>query len=404
MVTLIYYEWKKHFLKKSVLIALIVFSLINTVKIFSVYQEASPLAGEPVWEEAYWRIYDEFSGDMTAEKIQNLLAIFRPLEQKIADRTASDAMDIPGTYTGNVYSDYHLLNWYYIQPMEYAYTYRGAAARIADAAHENIAFYQEYGNTYETRKNAAIARIFEGRYIPGFYYTETYQHLVQYDFSVLLVLLLCIFGIAAVFSAEKETEMELILLTSRHGGYKTAFAKMIASVLFASAVCVWFWALDFVAFSMAFSSFEGAAAPLYTLLDFTGASINVSLGIYALLSGLCKTMGIFALCMCFLLIASLFKNALLPFIVSIVVCVGFIFGEESLLGSSHVLLKTLNPFILIMNRELFRKTEFVNIAGYPVPGYVISLAVAALWILLFGALVMQFYRKNTAAGNAGRHV
>jgi hypothetical protein len=339
---------------------------------------------------------------MTAEKIQKLLDIFRPLEEKIADRTASTAMDVPGTYTGNVYSDYHLLNWYYVLPMEYAYTYRSTAVRIADMAKDNIAFYQERGNAYEARKNVMIARIFEGRHIPGFYYTEAYQYLAQYDFSVLLVLLLCIFGISTVFAVEKETEMELILLTARYGGYKTAFAKIIASVLFASVVCVWFWALDFATFSIAFSSLDGSSAPLYTLLDFTGGSINISLGTYALLSGLCKTMGVLALCMCFLFIANLFKNALLPFVVSFVACIGFIFGEEALLGSSHVLYKTLNPFILIMNRELFRKTEFVNIAGYPVLSFVTALIAAALWILLFGLLIVKLYHRNTATGKVGR--
>jgi hypothetical protein len=394
VVSLITYECKKHFFKKAILIALIIFSAMNVVRIYGVYNNESALASESKWSETYFTVYKEFSGEMTAEKIDKLLSVFRPLEQKVADQTATTDMNVPGTYTGNYYSDYHLLNLYYVQPMEYAFMYRNTADGIAAAAKENAAFYADVGNIYEARRNTAIADLFSGREISEFYYTEMYQHLVQYDFSVLLVLLICIFGIASVFSTEKETEMEFILLTARRGGYSTIFAKIAACVFYATAVCAWFWLLDFAAFSLAFGTWEGAGIPVYALRDFLGSPIGVPLGAYALVSMALKTMGVIALCMGFMLIAHRFKNALLPFIFNCLAAIGLIFHEEMFLGSSKILLKVLNPFVLIMNRELFHKTEFVNIFGFPVLSYVCALAFGAFWILLFGALLIYLYPKN----------
>jgi hypothetical protein len=395
MVSLIAYEWKKCFLKRSIVIALLVFSMINVVKIHSIYQQESSLAANETWTQAYWQLYEDYSGEITVPKIENLMGFFRPLEAKIADRTATTAMDVPGTYTGNLYSDYYLLDWYYVKPMEYDYMYRTNSDKIAAAAAGNVAFYEERGNQYDCRKNAAIAELFAGRRVSDFQYTEMYQYLVQYDFSSLLVLLLCIFGIASVFATEKETEMELLLLTARSGGHKTIFAKIAASLLFAAAICVWFWLLDFAAYSVSFGTLAGADMPVYSLRDFANSPLEMPLGAYAFISSISKTIGIIAICLCFLFIANLFKNALLPFIVSTLSAIAMIFYGEMLWGSSHVLLKAINPFALVVNRELFRKTEFIDVFGFPVLSYIFAFIAGAIWILVFGALTVRLSQKNT---------
>lgn len=135
-----------------------------------------------------------------------------------------------------------------MNPMKYDYDYKAYAESVVTSAKNNITFYEALGNRYDSRKNAAIAELFQGRSITSFAYTEMYNYYVQYDFSALLVLLICLYGLLNVFLSEKETEMDTLLLTTKAGGVKTAWAKLLASALFVCSVSFWFWLVDFSPF------------------------------------------------------------------------------------------------------------------------------------------------------------
>jgi hypothetical protein len=278
--------------------------------------------------------------------------------------------------------------------MRYAYDYKSYAREVAAKARENVSFYESVGNSFESRKNAVIAELFAGRAITSFSYTEMYQYYVQYDFSALLALLICLYGLMSVFLSEKETEMDTLLLTTKAGGAKTVWAKLMASALFVCTVCFWFWLVDFAAFSVIFGSREAASSPLYALEPFVNASLNVSLGTYAVLSAFVKTAGILVLCLAFLLISCFFRNALIPFMIGLSVAFGCMYMAEAFMGSGRVLFKAINPFVLVVNRELFRKAEFVPLLGYPLPSYVAALLFAAAWgAALLGGIALSA-RKN----------
>lgn len=400
MVRLILFEYRKHFIKASIIIAMLLFSVLNIAKIYSVYDEKSALSktSDPDWDSnwkgLYWEMYEEFGGTITDEKIAKLMGIYRPLEEETADRTASTATDNPNTYTGNIYNDYHFFSWNFVNPMEYAYMYKSNANDVVTAAKDNMDFYKKIGNRYEYRKNADIAKRYTERAIPELTYTEMYQFYLHYDFSTFLVLLICLYGLMNVFVSEKETEMDTLLLTTKLGGVKTTLAKLISSMIFVGIICSWFWLLDFVAFSSAFGTLKAAFAPLYAIENFEYASMNINLGTYAGLSAIVKTVGILVLGLVFLLISTLFKNALLPFIISLFTTFGFIYMQEIYMGSAHVLLKVINPFVLVVNRELFRKTEYMNLFGFPVVSFIPALLFAMVWGIICMLGISILVRKN----------
>lgn len=206
-------------------------------------------------------MYEEFSGTITDEKIEKLMAIYRPLEKQTADLTASTTYRTSNTYLTNVYEDWNFFRFNYVNPMKYAYDYKAYAHGVVTAAKDNMGFYESIGNSYEYQKNAAIAKLFQGRSITSFSYTEMYKYYVQYDFSAFLALLICLYGLMSVFLSEKETEMDTLLLTTKAGGVKTVWAKLMASVLFVVGVCFWFWIVDFVSFSVLFGSWDAASSP-----------------------------------------------------------------------------------------------------------------------------------------------
>lgn len=407
MLRLLCYEYHKHFAKPSIFIAVLVFSLLSVVKIYGIYNENSlfargrDAASSSRIKALYWDMYNDFGGEITNAKIEELMKIYRPLEAKTADLTASTANDDPNTYTGNVYNDYHFFKRCFVNPMEYSYMYRSYANKVSSIAKENITFYKSVGNSYEYRKNATIVESFKGREVKNFSYTEMYQYYTHYIFSSILALLICLYGLVGVFVSEKETEMDTLLITTKLGGTKTVTAKLLASILFVFAVCTWFWLLDFSAFASIFGSLKAAFSPLYAISNFSDTALNINLWQYTILSSAVKTAGMLILGMGILVLSSLFKNALYPFIISLAGALGLIYWHTSSMGSGHILRKVLNPFVLMANRELFRKTEFVNIFNFPVPSYLAALIIATLWGVLFAIGIVILVRKNTITHKGG---
>ena len=88
MIRLIRYEFIKQFCKRSILALFVVFSLANLFKIYGEYTSYSYLAdgsGAQSWHTVYWQLYEEYRGEITPEKIEQLLAVYQPLAQATSD-------------------------------------------------------------------------------------------------------------------------------------------------------------------------------------------------------------------------------------------------------------------------------------------------------------------------------
>lgn len=397
MKKLVRYELVKLCCKRALLLAILIFSIVNLIKIQDVYRSYSYLTNgseEQSWDKVYWGFYPQFSGEITSEKINNLLSLYRPLEEKTGDLTASTATDDPDTYTGNIYSDRNLLYKYYVKPMNYFFEYQRSAQEVATRARENSAFYIALGNDYEARKNAVIYNLFSSRNISTFEYTEMYNYYLNYDFSSALVLLLCLYGIVTVFVNEKETQMNLLLITNPNGGVKTCAAKVIAASAFIVGISLWFSMLDFFGFAAAFHTFEGGSLPIYAISNFELASINVSLFQYALVSAIVRAIGFWTLGMVMLLIAMFWRTALIPFVINFSVALGLILLGASSAFYSAAWSKIWNPYSLLVNRILFGKTEFINLFGYPTLSYQVAIFISVIIGIIAVTLIFATFSRN----------
>ncbi len=372
MTRLIRYEFYKSFCKRSILVVLILFSVINLFKINDEFHSYSYLADgkdSRSWNSVYWQLYKNYSGEITTEKINHLLSLYQPLADATADMTASTATGNPNTMTGNVYSDRNLLEKYYVQPMEYFYNYRVYASKVAERAKGNALLYKEQGQTYEVRKNSMIYHLYYGRSIPAFAYQEMYNYYLNYDFSGILLLLLCLYGIVSTFVCEKETQMDMLLLTNPNGGKKTTLAKIAAATLFVISVAIWFSILDYIGFALSFGTTEGYNLPLYAVSNFSTAAINCNLLQYSILSAATRAIGVWTMSMMFLLISMFWRNTLVPFVADFGAALCLIITGTAQSYSSNIWFKIINPYSLLANRTLFGKTEFICFAGYPVQSF-----------------------------------
>lgn len=396
MVKLIGYEIKKYFWKKPILLLLLAFTFVNLISIYGTYQDDSTFDEFPRWKELYPIIYEQFKGEMTEAKINTLLSLYQPIEARVDDRTANTAINAPDTFTGNIYSDYYFLDWNFVKPMEYLYTYRIQTREITKSAQSNLLLYSSVGNDYEYRKNQIIVNLYENRSIWKFEFTGFYNSFVHYDFSILLVLLIILYALVSVFISEKESGMEHLLLTTRQGGRRTTMAKLIASSLFITMVSLWFWLTDFFGFAMIYGTLDGGSLPVYALENFVQSAVEMPLAQYALASIAVKTLGGVIVGFIFLFLSQFFRSALLPYVLGLltIFVLAWLYGAYA--SSSHLLLKICNPFILLQCRTVFRVTEFVNFFGIPLLSYQAALLIGAVWYVLLTLAVSTLVRKNAA--------
>lgn len=398
MTRLIRYEFYKLFCKRSILVVLILFSVINLFKINDEFHSYSYLADgndSRSWNSVYWQLYENYSGEITTEKINHLLGLYQPLADATADMTASTATgNNPNTMTGNIYSDRNILEKYYVQPMEYFYNYRTYSSEVAKKAKENAAFYKEQGQTYEMRKNSVIYNLYSGRSISAFAYQEMYNYYLNYDFSNILVLLLCLYGIISTFVCEKETQMDMLLLTNPNGGKKTTSAKIVAVTLFVISVVIWFSTLDYIGFALSFGTTRGYNLPLYAISNFSTAAVNCNLWQYVILSAVTRTIGVWTMSMVFLLISMFWRNALIPFVADFGAALCLIVTGASQSHLSNVWLKIINPYSLLTNRILFGKTEFIGFAGYPIQSFLAAIIFAVVVGLIVITAMLILSKRN----------
>lgn len=391
MRRLVYYELRKHFLT-PIMVSIFLFLLMaDALKIYSVYQEASLFSSSNLAEfkEAYEELYPVYGGEITVEKINSLLEIYRPIYETVQSQTASTKED-ENSYTYNVYSDELFFRKCFLEEMEYDYTYRSYAAEIVSEARENMDFYKEWGNRYEYRKNFYIARAFYGREIKDFYNTEMYQSLLYYDFSSILMLMLMVYGCASVFVKEEETEMKYIIRTSQNGRGRTYLAKIFSASLFLIVAGVLFSLWDYCLFSLFFGGTESAASPLYAIRGFQDTILTLSMGQGYLLLSVFRMTGMCMFCMIFLFFSLAARRIMAAFLlnfVSIMVCVS---AYDYIYNSSHLW----NPVSFISGRNLILRSEFGNLAGYPVPVYMIAEGVAACLVLGFAYAGWMLWKRR----------
>jgi len=308
--------------------------------------------------------------------------------------TASTATDDPNTMTGNLYSDRNLLDRYFVQPMQYFYEYSGRSEQVANRARQNAALYGERGAVYQQRKSGAVYNLYAGRTIPAFSYREMCNYYLNYDFSIVLTLLLCLYGIIGTFVSEKETQMDMLLLVSPGGGRKTALAKILAATLFLLLISLWFSLLDLIGFAASFQTFEGLALPVFAIPNFAESSVNISIFQYVLLSAALKCAGTWVIGMLWLLVSMFWKNALLPFVMGLSLCMALTVSGAARAYSNFVWPKVLNPYSLLTNRVLLGKTEFVNLGGFPILTWQAAICFALIAGLVLAAAIYFLSAEN----------
>ena len=286
-----------------------------------------------------------------------------PLLAKRDDHQLSYIYD-PNAYIYSEAMDEEFYRTLFYTEMKYDYLYQNEAYYIVENALKMVEFYEGVDNRFEAAKNQWIAADFSGRIIPDFYDTRGYEVLLRYDYSVMLILLFSIFALCGVFVLEKETDMFMLLRTTKNGTGSIVAAKLTAAILFVFVTCVTFFGQDFLSIYLASSRNEALTSPVYALRALESTGLNMTIGQYFLWVATIKTLGVMVCCAMILLVSSLFKQTLGAFFTSLALILGSIALQEFCQGK--LLLRWFNPIELVIGRELVFRDTFVNVFGMPV--------------------------------------
>lgn len=361
---LVGFELRKAFLEPWILIFLVALLLVNGWKMLDTYHKK--VAEWEPHQEVYNIFYEKYTGSITPEKISDLMAVYGPLKAKADSMSLSLQYD-PEAYTYSELLDERFFNTLFYTEMQYDYLYQNEAHQIVRQAGTLAKLADAVGNSYEAEKNRAIMEDFTGRSIPRFGDTRPSEVLLNYDYSAMLVLLMCLFGLCGVFVTERESEMTLLLRTTCHGGMVTAAAKLTASLIFTVTVCALFFGEDFLVVQLASGRRDALSSPVYAIRYLETTPLTMTVGRFFLWAGMVKTLGVLCCGCLILLVSCLAKRVLSAFAVSLSLLMSCVLLQE--ICRSRTWLKWFNPMELVIVREIVAEDRFVNIFGHAVRLY-----------------------------------
>lgn len=349
------FEIKKIFSKRIVLLAIVLFVLLDIVKIGLLHQET---IGQDTLFQAKQKILEEIRGPITKETLSFVINRQRELDALVQNASYSTQYD-PDTYSGYQYGDSMLFNEFY-EAMDYAYHYTQNLQKKMEKASENLELFPS--GSYEARVSEKILEAYGERVITNFYDTVGYEQYIGYDFSSLCVLLLLLLVISPLFAEEAEVQMDRLLLSSPKGRYSVARAKAAVAFFMAVVVPLLFCLVDFICFSLLFS-LEGGTNPLYSLKYFRDTPFDGSIFQYLLLSLLLKILGSVFFSALYLFLSSRFSHSLPSFLCSGSVLLLSIIGNDF---ADTPLWNMVNPILLFANDEAFSSFRQADFFGRPV--------------------------------------
>lgn len=397
---LVGYECRKAFLNPWMLVFFAVLLAVNGWKITDKYNQRVSRWSE--YQQVYETFYDRYGGTITTEKVSDLMAVYGPLEAK-RETTGLNMMYDPNAYTYSEQMDHAFFSTLFYTEMQYDYLYVNEAHRIASNARELAEFYEGVGNRFEAGKNRQITQDFSSRGITTFGDTRGYEVLLHYDYSVMLVLLLTVFALSGIFVSERETEMDMLLRTTKNGSGATVAAKFTAAFLFVVVTCGLFFAEDFLCVFLAGGRNEAIQNPVYALRYFEATPLTMTIGAYFLWAGVVRTLGVLACGMVILLVSSLCKQMLSAFLSGFGLLLGGVLLQE-FCRTRHAF-QWFNPLELVMVRDIVTEDVFVNVFGFAVHLYVFVILGVLLTMAVLAAAILYCSRSyHRRGGRRAGHV
>ncbi|RDU24899.1 hypothetical protein [Anaerosacchariphilus polymeriproducens] len=389
---LFFYELRKSFLRKYVIVFLIVFSVLDVTKISLNYYQGNI---DPILQEnesnqgAAEQMYTLTKGSITQDKFTFLKKEEERLGE-IYSKKLGNKDENEVTYSGNLYEDYRLLKLYIAEGFHYAENYSQYSKTITKIAEDNIGYYKKQNNFLSAMENKFIADTYSRRNITSFYRSDAVESYFDDFFSFILILIMCFLCIAPVFGQEYETNMNVLLLSSKKGRIKSTIIKMMASLCCGAFITLWFCLVDWLTYHL-LCGFEGLDNPIWALPSFKESFLNSTITHFMLSEILLRVLAVIVIVLSLLILSLLLKKPLYVGGSFLVLLGGWYLLSR--LSVQSDMLKSLvglcNPVCLYLNKQLYQEfhylefgTRFYLMSNISIAGNIILAVV--LILILFG--------------------
>lgn len=382
-MALLRYEFKK-FIKPHVLVLLFLCSMLD---IFGIYVSIDRYY-DPTIFGTFRDIYTTYlAGPITQEKIDFVTTETKRLTTGAAEVNPTGQLEDSKSYTGNLFTDMLIFNFFILPRMEYSVNYYYENQRLVSKAYDNLDFYLSVDNRYMQKVNAQIVKTFDHRAIDQFYDLLSMKNLVYYDFSGLIVLLLGILVITPVFFEEHDTGMDRLLPSYHYGGKNLKRVKILFTLIIGFGLSLWFFLLDLIGYAL-FSNLEGFSAPVFALMDFRFTPLNTTIMVYLVLIFLLRVVGISSFLFITLFASAYFRKSIYVFAVGMGTII-IVFLSQFTPSRSFNLIELFNPALLIKGRNLLMDYAVQNILNFPVNSVYAALFINVTLIVVLCILITR---------------
>jgi len=349
MLKLFYYEIRKNFLRKHIIISVLCLCLFYFVFVFinfenGVYIEAKTSAS---FYEAYEKLHNKLDGAITQENVDFIISESKRLGKKVANKDYSTKYN-ENTYTGYEFGDAMFMSAYFYNPMNYNVSYRLHNDKLIEQIKDNINFYKEHGNTQEKSKNEYILSKYSNRSINAFYDTSGWSALLDDKLPNLFILLILMMGIIPSGIIDKKNHMKEVIESSVCGRNSETQSRLFAVIAFTLCVSVIFSIVRLFAFHF-IVRLSGASLPIYAIETYKNSPFSCSILSFYILNILVSMIGFCAIAVVLYWISKKSKDYIFAFILSIVFLVYTIISADYIDAYSFIFkqLAIFSPYTLI---------------------------------------------------------
>jgi len=367
------YECKKLFPSSLCLIFVLLF-LLNAVSILADYVNEKNLKNDLVFETANRELKTKLSGQLSEENKDFLQEEYTRLNNLLY--YGKGDLGLTALYTDSLVKDLSLIRSVK-EEYDYFYTYENYAKLKASWGKEQKTAPEAYLAAFGEK----IESIFSYRTLSLYKDLSAQNKLLSYHRSSLFLILFLLFFLTPVFVSERESHMDILLLTSARQGtaaatrYIIVFFTIIASSLL-------FFAEDRFLFEILYRP-VGSELPLCSLQAFRDTPLDITISGYYKTGCFVKIMGLCLISSFFLFISSKSRHILSALLLnSFAICVlVFVFSVNETKVTK--IFNRANPISLIQTTHLFTECNFYKLFNIPVYDCLIN-------FILTGALSIVF--------------
>lgn len=271
------YEIKKLYKNKVFLILLILFLILDLLSIFNICKDY--ISDDANVYKMEIGLTDTFEGKLTKEKVDLISNNYNRLSEIIDNNEYSTEYD-ESTYTGYQMMDYNVFSELNYE-LSRIYNFNNAVDEKIEEIQSAMKLYKENGNIKSYNQYDKIVKAITHRSIDEIHNYKGVNKYINYDLSVLFVIILSIFIAVSAFSSDKEM-VDIVYTASR--SKKSIFSAKILSIVFnVCTISIVFFALDLLMFKLIIGV-RGINSPLYYLEDYSMTYFNGSILMFSIVN------------------------------------------------------------------------------------------------------------------------